>query len=461
MNSVRMQKELGRVAAPVALLFVAMLLLASCSMPSFGNGEEGPAEFEATPYVVGESVQVNAARTESPAIAAESGEATRDAADEATSTTSTDDAAAAGAASSVASTVANNNEAATTAREDESSESAAPAGSSLSYTAEIIAKNRVDVVAEVNGMVLNIMPEVGDFVQAGDLLVEIDGSTLEAQRAQALAALQAVQAQLDLVLDQSEPEEADLEAARAAVNAAAAAYTRAVEGATEEDRRAALAQLKQAEAAVTVAQAAYNRVKGSPFIGALPESLQLQQATLAVEAAQAQYDKVLKGSTNDVISGAYAQLANARAQLERLERGPEDAQIRALEAQVKQAETALYLSQLQLDKTLITAPVDGTVASLNLAEGAMVGPGAPVLQLLSPENEVVVAVEESRLSEVSLGIPVAIRVDAYPGRTFAGEVIRIAPELDPATRTINVTIQPVDEAEELAPGMFATVEIAQ
>jgi HlyD family secretion protein len=453
MNSVRTKKEVGRVAAPVALLIVGMLLLASCSMPSFGSGEEGPAEFEATPYVAGESVQVNADRTESPATAAESGEA----ADEAAATTSADDTATAGAASAEA----NDDEAAATGSENESSESAAPAGGALSYTAEIVAKNRVDVVAEVNGMVLNIMPEVGDFVQVGDLLVEIDGSTLEAQRAQALAALQAVQAQLDLALDQSEPEEADLEAARAAVNAAAAAYTRAVEGATEEDRRAALAQLKQAEAAVTVAQAAYNRVKGSPFIGALPESLQLQQATLAVEAAQAQYDKVLKGSTNDVISGAYAQLANARAQLERLERGPEDAQIRALEAQVKQAETALYLSQLQLDKTLIAAPVDGIVASLNLAEGAMVGPGAPVMQLLSPENEVVVAVEESRLSEVAVGIPVTIRVDAYPGRTFAGEVIRIAPELDPATRTINVTIQPVDDAGELAPGMFATVEIRQ
>ena len=280
-------------------------------------------------------------------------------------------------------------------------------------------------------------------------------------RAQALAGLEAAQAQLDLVLDQVEPEAADVEAAQAAVNAAAAAYTRALEGATEEDRRAALAQLKQAEAAVTVAQAGYNRVKGNPLIAALPESLQLQQATLAVEAAQAQYDKVLKGSTADVTSGAYAQLANARAQLERLERGPEDAQIRALEAQVQQAETALYLSQLQLDKTRIAAPVDGVVSSLNVAEGAMVAPGAPVIELLSPENEIVVAVEESRLRDVALGLPVTIRVDAYPGRTFDGQVIRVAPELNAATRTVDVTIQPVDEESLLAPGMFATVEIGQ
>ena len=50
----------------------------------------------------------------------------------------------------------------------------------------------------------------------------------------------------------------------------------------------------------------------------IPYRLQLQQATLALEAAQAQYDKVLKGSTADVTAGAYAQLVNARAQLDRL-----------------------------------------------------------------------------------------------------------------------------------------------
>ncbi len=423
-------------------LTLASIVLAACSMPQFGGEERAAAEFEATPYVAGESVRSAAA-----AETTESSSAEQPAAADATP-----------AATAVAVTPAGDVVAPPATPETV----ALVAGSApSSYTAEVVAKNRVNVVAEVSGMVLNLIPEVGDRVAAGDLLVEVDGSTLEAQRAQALAGLAAAQAQLDLVLDQVEPEAADVEAAQAAVNAAAAAYNRALEGATEEDRRAALAQLKQAEAAVTVAQAGYNRVKGNPLIAALPESLQLQQATLAVEAAQAQYDKVLRGSTADVTSGAYAQLANARAQLERLERGPEDAQIRALEAQVQQAETALYLSQLQLDKTRIAAPIDGIVSGLNVAEGAMVAPGAPVIELLSPETEIVVAVEESRLRDVEIGLPVIIRVDAYPGQTFDGQVIRVAPELNAATRTVDVTIQPVDEESLLAPGMFATVEIGQ
>ena len=91
----------------------------------------------------------------------------------------------------------------------------------------------------------------------------------------------------------------------------------------------AQSQLFQAEAAVRRAQAAYDQVSWNPLIAALPESLQLQQATLALESAQAQYDKLVKGATEDVIAGAYAQLASARAQLQRLEDGPEEAQDRS------------------------------------------------------------------------------------------------------------------------------------
>ncbi len=40
-----------------------------------------------------------------------------------------------------------------------------------------------------------------------------------------------------------------------------------------------------------------------------------------------------------------------------------------------------------------------------------------------------------------------------------GEVTLVAPELDPATRTVEVTIRPTEDATLLAPGMFATVEL--
>jgi HlyD family secretion protein len=325
------------------------------------------------------------------------------------------------------------------------------------YNGELVSEQQVVVVAQVNGLVTELAVDVGSLVKAGDLLVRQDSTTLEAQRAQALAGLEAAKSQLDLL--QSAPTSSDLEAARAAVAAASATYQRVSDGLTDEDRRLATAQLKLAQAAVTVAQAAYNQVKDLPNVGALPQSLQLQSATLQLEAAQAQYDKVAKGPTQDTIAGAYAQLANARAALKRLEDGPKTAQIRAIQSQVKAAETALYLAQLQLNKAMVTAPLNGVVSKVQTSVGAMAAPGAPLITLLSTNVKLTIAVEETRLSQLRIGQPAFISVAAYPERSFTGEIALIAPELDPATRTVQVTIRPQDADGLLAPGMSATVEL--
>ncbi len=325
------------------------------------------------------------------------------------------------------------------------------------YGAEVIADHQVVVAAQVGGQVTNVAVEVGDVVDAGDVLVKLDSSVLEAQAAQAKAALDAAASNLAALQDPAK--EQDLAAARAAIAAASAAYARASGGPTDEERRLALAQLMQAQAAVTVAQAGYNVVKGNPNIGMMPQSLQLQQVTLAQEAAQAQYDKIMKGATADQVAAAYAQLENARAQLQRLEDGVKPAQVDAAAAQVKAAQYAYYLAQLQVSRATVKAPVAGIVSKVQTSAGSLAAPGAPVATLLSKAIRVVVSVEESRLSQLAAGQPALIRVAAYPGQTFSGAVALIAPELDPATRTVQVTIRPDDEEAPLAPGMSATVEL--
>jgi multidrug resistance efflux pump len=263
-------------------------------------------------------------------------------------------------------------------------------------------------------------------------------------------------------LAKTQPQQADLDAAQAAVSAARAAYDRALQGATEEDVRMALAQLRQAEAAVSVYQGQYDRIAGNPYAGMMAESLQLQQATLAKEAAQAQYDKVLKGATADQIAAAYAALTGAQSQLARLKRGAEPAQIKAAEAGVKQAEAAVYLAQLQLDKTDVVAPADGFIYTLDAVEGGMAGQGTVLAIVFAAEPKIVIQVEESRFGEVAVGQPVVIRVDAYPDRSFDGEISKIAPTFDYATRTVQVTVRPTGaDAADLKPGMFATVQLME
>jgi HlyD family secretion protein len=416
---------------------VLPLLLAGCTL---GQATPTAVPFAVTPYATEAAPAPAGTAADGEAAAAstaDEGEATTAAA----SASSDEQAAASAAADSQAPPAAGG----------------AAGASPLRYNGEIAAEHQVVVVAETAGMILTLPLDVGDRIEAGQQIAQLDTTLLEAQKAQALAGLAAAQAQLDLLQVAADP--ADVAAAEAGVAAANAAYQRALAGATAEEQRLALAQLKQAEAAVTVAQAGYNQVKGNPAIGALPQSLQLQQATLGLEAAQAQYDKVLKGATQDVIAGAYAQVAQARAALQRLQTGAKEEQIRAVEAQVRQAEMGVYLAQLQVSKATVKAPVAGTVVRVNSAEGAMGAPGTPLVTLLSPEMKVTIADEEARLAQLQIGQPATIRVDAYPDRVFQGQVAIIAPELDAATRTVQVTIRPTEVVDLLVPGMFATVEL--
>ena len=435
-------------------LLSLLLLLASCS---FNRAQATPQPFNAPVYQPSVAGQASVTNTQaSPVTQA----GTTKQATVATPATSSASSSTVQAASAVTTTAGARVQPAAAKAEpvaNPGANVAAPANTGTGYSAEIAADQSVPVVAQVNGQVLEVKVDVGSIVKAGDVLVRIDTAALEAQRAQALAGLEAAKSQLDLLKDPAK--ELDLAAARAALGAAGAAYNRAVNGPTAEEQRLALAQLKSAQAAVTVAQAGYNLVKGNPAIGAFPQSLQLQQATLGYEAAQAQYDKIQKGATQDVIAGAAAQVANARAALQRLEDGAKPAQIHAVESQVHAAENALYLAQLQLNKATVTAPLDGVVSRLTTSVGSLAAPGTPLITLLSRTVKITAAVEEARLSQLKVGQPAIIRVNAYPDRTFDGKVAIIAPELDPSTRTVQVTIRPTGDASVLAPGMSATVEL--
>ena len=327
------------------------------------------------------------------------------------------------------------------------------------YNGEVVAESSLAVVGEVGGMALEVTVEVGDRVDMGDLLVSIDSTMLEAQRAQALAQLEGAQAQLEQIQRSADPE--DLEAADAAVNAAAAAYQDARAGADVEDLTIAESQRRQSEAAVRRAQSAYNEVRWRTDIGALPQSLALEQATLQLEAAKAQFQKILNGAGDNIIAGAYAQLVGARTQRTNLEEGAKPEQIRAVESQVKQAEVALYMAQLQLDKATVEAPMSGIVLQVNMTEGGMVGPGTPLIVIMSDDVEVTIPVEEARLSELSIGQDAFIRTNAYPDSVFEGEVVKIAPQLNPQTRTVQVTIRPTEATDKLMPGMFAAVDLVE
>ena len=267
-------------------------------------------------------------------------------------------------------------------------------GANLTYNGEIMADRIIPVVAEVAGQVVKVAVDTGSKVKTGDLLVKIDSSIPEAQRAQAMAGLEAAQSQLDLAT--TKPTATDLEAAKSAVAAAEAAYNRALKGATDEDKRMAFAPVPAGRRGCQTVSGAVRQDRRQP----VRRHDARKPAASAVHAGERSGPGPVRqgaqGRHAGSDRGAYAQLAGARAQLARLEEGAKPAQINAAKAGVKQAETALYLAQLQLDKTTIKSPADGVIYSLDATQGAMTGPGKAVAVIFSPEVKILIPVQESR-----------------------------------------------------------------
>ena len=98
------------------------------------------------------------------------------------------------------------------------------------------------------------------------------------------------------------------------------------------------------------------------------------------------------------------------------------------EARLRQAEAALETARNDLDNTVIRAPVDGVVGNRGVQVGQYARPGVQLLSLVPlPDVYVVANFKETQLSRMRPGQPVAVEIDAYPGKALLGKVESFAP----------------------------------
>jgi multidrug resistance efflux pump len=117
------------------------------------------------------------------------------------------------------------------------------------------------------------------------------------------------------------------------------------------------------------------------------------------------------------VTGAQADLEKARQQLG--EEGADNAQVRSAIAQLGEAE-------LNLEWTELHAPSRGVVVDLSIGEGTFAKAGQALMNLVSFEEVWVEAyLTENNMARVSVGDPVEIVLDLYPGRIFKGKVSSI------------------------------------
>ena len=136
------------------------------------------------------------------------------------------------------------------------------------------------------------------------------------------------------------------------------------------------------------------------------------------------------------------------------------AQLDLSKAQLSQNDARLQELQFNLNNTIITSPVDGFVGKRNVDPGAMVNTNTAIASVVDISRlKLVVNVVEKDLRMVTAGDVGIVEVDAYPGEKFNGRIARVAPVLDPATRTASIEIEVPNGDKRLKPGMYARISL--
>lgn len=136
------------------------------------------------------------------------------------------------------------------------------------------------------------------------------------------------------------------------------------------------------------------------------------------------------------------------------------AQLDLARAQYNQARARLEELRITRRNTGIVSPVNGFVGRRHLDPGAYATSSSPVVSLVDISFvRLVVNLVERDLRRVEKGTEASVAVDAFPSETFEGRVARIAPILDPATRTAEIEIEIPNPDFRLKPGMYARVQL--
>lgn len=183
------------------------------------------------------------------------------------------------------------------------------------------------------------------------------------------------------------------------------------------------------------------RVRAGQVIATLysPEVFAAHQDLLV---AKRQVER-MANSPNTSRQAAEAALAAARQRLRLL--GVPDDQLARMEGQESPTRAVA-----------IRSPFAGTVIERLATEGAYVSTGTPLYRIANLRTLwVQLDAYESDLSRLSVGQPVEVTVEAFPGEVFEGKVMFIDPTVDPRRRTAQVRVQVDNRNGHLRPGMFA------
>jgi membrane fusion protein (multidrug efflux system) len=149
-----------------------------------------------------------------------------------------------------------------------------------------------------------------------------------------------------------------------------------------------------------------------------------------------------------------------RAQELRTQNSNSQSDLDSADAQAKQAEASVANLESAVAKKTITAPFDGRIGirTVNLGQYLPAGTAIVSLQSLDPIYADF-SLPQQQLADLAPGLTVHVTTDALPGQIIDGKITAIDPQVDDATRNVQVQATLDNHDEKLRSGMFANVAV--
>lgn len=299
----------------------------------------------------------------------------------------------------------------------------------------------IQIGSKVGGRVTEVGVEEGQLIKAGTVLVRFECDELKAQRTQAGALLEQVQADLDRMTRGNRPEE--VQQAEATARAMQAALESARNGPRQQEIEQSQADFKAASADAGNAEAFYKRMEKL----AATDTISRQQfddardkreaAAQKAESARQRLSLLQAGTRTEDLHAAEARYNQAKAAAVLARKGFRREDIAAARGKVSEAQGRVAELDARLREAELKAPADAIVEVVSVRPGDLVSGGRVVITMLEASQLwVKVYVPETELAHVQLGERATVKVDSFRGRVFEGHVGQIASQAEFLPRNV-------------------------